>query len=82
MPNTPSTKKNVRVAHRRRAKNMVWRRRVRDSVKDARKGSVKAEKASLLQSILDKAAKRGVIHKNKAARLKSSLFRASAHGKR
>lgn len=83
MANTRSTKKNIRVAHRRAVKNFFWKNKVKQIVKKARREKLTADLIKSFQSTLDKAAKKGVIHKNKAARLKSRLaIVKSAHAKR
>lgn len=77
MPIIKSAKKRVRVARKAAARN----RRTKRSLKTALKAfSAKATSNtnSQAQSAIDKAAKKGVIHKNKAARLKK---RAAAQAK-
>jgi len=72
MPRTKSAKKTLRSDLRKRALNL---RRLR-AMRQALKKIIKApEGTSLSQAFkqIDKAAKEGVIHKNKAARLKSRL---------
>ncbi|MBD3365943.1 30S ribosomal protein S20 [candidate division WWE3 bacterium] len=79
MPNIMSAKKALRQSERKRAHNLFWKTRVKRVVKElknllATKGTspdILKEKESLLQKYLDKAAKKNVIHKNKADRLKS-----------
>lgn len=84
MPNTSSAKKAMRVSRRRRVINLVTINKYKDAVKAVRKalaakGKEAAQKAlSLAFKQLDKAAKKRVIHKNKAARLKSRLAKATA----
>lgn len=53
---------------------MQVRTSVRDAVKSVRKSPTK-QHLSKTFTLLDKAAKRNIIHKNKAARLKSRLSR-------
>lgn len=72
MPITPSAKKALRKDKRRTADN----RRVRTAIKTAVKLMVTEPSAKHLTStyqVLDRAAKKHVIHDNKAARLKSRL---------
>lgn len=64
MPVTTSAKKALRVATRRAAEN----KRVRSRMKAA----IKAKDASA-QSLIDRAVKAHIIHRNKAARLISRL---------
>jgi small subunit ribosomal protein S20 len=79
MPITSSAKRAIRVAERKRVFNIRRMNAMKDSVKEFRKlvaegKVVEAEKKlpSVYQAI-DKAAKRGVIKKNTAARKKSRI---------
>lgn len=67
MPITKSAKKALRVSAKKASRNRYHK----DQLKDALK---KADASSF--SIIDKAAKWGIIHPNKAARLKSRLAKA------
>lgn len=73
MPITKSAKKALRVSQRKAVINRRIREKVRLALKTAREDLSKKqiEKA---YSVLDRAAKKNVIHKNKAARLKSRLM--------
>jgi small subunit ribosomal protein S20 len=73
MPISASAKKSLRVAERRATENKAYKARLRNALRN--RGSIEM---SALFSLLDKAAKRNVIHKNKAARLKSRLAKAAA----
>ncbi len=80
MPITKSAKKAIRVSARKKAVNDQNKRRVKDVIKKFEK-TVKADKKaaetmlSNAYATIDKAAKRGVIKKNNAARKKSRLAR-------
>jgi len=76
MPVTKSAKKALRVDRRRTVVNRKIREKLRVALKEARQDLSKTniEKA---QSVLDRAAKKNVIHKNKASRLKSRLVAAA-----
>lgn len=77
MPIIKSAKKRVRVARKAAVRNRKTKRGLRAALKIfAAKPSAKGQ--SEAQSAIDKAAKKGVIHKNKAARLKK---RAAAKAK-
>jgi ribosomal protein S20 len=80
MPIIKSAKKRVRTAKKAGVRNSKTRR----SLKSALKAFVKTPSGkglSSAQSNLDKAVKKNVIHKNKAARLKSrAAARAKAAG--
>lgn len=80
MPIIKSAKKRVRVAHKATVRNSKTKRSLKNALKlFARSPSGKALSAA--QSNLDKAAKKGVVHKNKAARLKrQAAKRAKAAG--
>lgn len=80
MPIIKSAKKRVRVASKAAARNSKTKRNLRASLKLFAK-SPSAKSHSSTQSNLDKAVKKGVIHKNKAARLKrQAAARAKAAG--
>lgn len=79
MPHTKSAEKRLRQSEKRRRRNRTWvktiKKEVRD-VTDALKANDVAKATEELVSAakrLDQAAAKGVIHKNKAARLKSRL---------
>lgn len=84
MANHKSALKRIRQNEKRRLHNRTYRSRVRTFVKKARisiaSGDVDAAKEATLQAIvdLDKAASRGVIHPNNAARRKSRLMKQLA----
>lgn len=79
MPNTKGAEKAMRVSQRRRTINSLTVNKYKDAVKTVRKAVVAGDKAAAQKALpnafkqLDKAAKKEVIHKNKAARLKSRL---------
>jgi small subunit ribosomal protein S20 len=68
MPISASAKKSLRVAERRAKENKVIKVRVKNQLK-----KTTTENLGDFFRILDKAAKNHVIHKNKAARLKSRM---------
>lgn len=79
MPNTSSAKKALRSAERKRVYNVRRKREMDDAMKAVRKhleaGNAKEADEALpqAQKAIDKAAKRGVIKQNTAARKKSRL---------
>lgn len=80
MPIIKSAKKRVRIAGKAAVRNSKTKRSLRSALK-AFSLSPSAKSQSIAQSHLDKAAKKGVIHKNKAARLKrQAAARAKAAG--
>jgi small subunit ribosomal protein S20 len=69
MPIIKSAKKRVRTARKAAVRNSKTKRSLRTALKTFA-GSPSAKSHSSAQSALDIAVKKGVIHKNKAARLK------------
>jgi small subunit ribosomal protein S20 len=87
MPIIKSAKKRVKVSEKATLRNVRTKRTLRDALKDFAKAIqggkaaeiAKAEKEAM--SALDQAAKKAVIHKNKAARKKAQVAaQAKAHG--
>ena len=77
MANHKATKKDVRQASKRRDRNKFYGKTTRNAIRDLKsaKGNEVSEKFPGVVSMIDKLAKRGIIHKNKAANLKSKLAR-------
>ena len=76
MANHKSAIKRTRQIEKRRLHNRYYAKTARNAVKALRTTTDKAEAAALLPkvaSMLDKLAKRNIIHKNKASNLKSKL---------
>lgn len=85
MPIIKSAKKRVRVAQKAAARNSKTKRSLKSAVKSFQSALTNGKKVdeaqSKAQSELDKAVKKGVIHKNKAARKKKQLAaKAKADG--
>jgi small subunit ribosomal protein S20 len=82
LANTKSAQKRVRANARRQSRNKMYRSRVKTLVKKAEQtifaGKPDAEAVRLAMSTLDKAAVKGILHKNNAARRKSRLARKLA----
>ncbi|MFH1841122.1 MAG: 30S ribosomal protein S20 [Candidatus Shapirobacteria bacterium] len=74
MPITKSAIKALRQDRRRAKVNKIVRRQVKKSLKSAR-AKISADTLQGAYRQLDRAAKKHVIHRNKAARLKSRLAR-------
>ena len=84
MPNIHQQKKRVRSAARQRLENVQYRstvktltRRLRDAVADGDAETIATEHAALVRCI-DKAATRGALHHNTAARKKAQAARLVA----
>ncbi len=76
MANHKSAEKRIRNSESKRERNRYQAKTMRNALKDLRTTKNKEEAAKKLPelaSMLDKLAKKNVIHKNKAANLKSSL---------
>jgi len=76
MANHSATKKDVRQATKRRERNRYYGKTTRNAVRDLReiKGKKEAEeKLPATVAMIDKLAKKRIIHKNTAAHLKSKL---------
>ncbi len=73
MPNIKSAKKRVLVAKAKNERNKAAKTELKTIIKKARaEGADNAAVATAAQK-LDKAVTKGLVHKNKAARLKSRL---------
>jgi small subunit ribosomal protein S20 len=81
MANHKATKKDVRQAAKRRERNRYYGKTTRNAIRDIKELTDPAAFSQQLPdvtSMIDKLAKRGVIHKNKASNLKSKLAKKSA----
>lgn len=81
MANHKATKKDTRQAAKRRDRNRYNGKTTRNAIRDLKE--VKEEKTytedlPAVISMIDKLAKRGIIHKNKAGNLKSKLSKKAA----
>jgi small subunit ribosomal protein S20 len=81
--NTSSARKRIKQNERRRLRNRALRSAIRSAVKTARaavagKAPKAAEDVHAAIRELDRAVSRGLIHRNTAARKKSSLARSLA----
>ena len=78
MANHKSSIKRIRANERKRLANRYYSKIMRNALRDIRAISDKNEatqKLSAMTSMIDKLAKKGMIHKNKAANLKSGLMK-------
>jgi small subunit ribosomal protein S20 len=81
LANTRSALKKMRQAEKRRVRNRLYRSRARTFVKKTQRllsdGDLDAARQAAIEaaSALDRAAEKGIIHKNNAARRKSRLMR-------
>ncbi len=80
MPITAQASKKLRHDRKRTKQTMIVRESLRNLVKSMRK-TPSAKTLPQVFAALDKAAKRNIIHKNKASRLKSNLAKLIAKKK-
>ncbi len=79
MPNLKSAKKRLRQDAKKRLRNRMQKSRIHTTIRRFREAlaegnlELAAKKLSEAAAYLDKAAKRNIIHPNKASRLKSRL---------
>ncbi|ANE41361.1 MULTISPECIES: 30S ribosomal protein S20 [Fervidobacterium] len=80
MPNTKSAAKRVRVSEKRRILNKAYKTSMKNKIKAVLKAIAEGKSVEevqqlfrVAQSAIDKAARRGAIHKNQASRRKSRL---------
>lgn len=84
MANHKSALKRIRSNEKKRQRNRMWRSRTRTEAKQATAaidaGDLEAARQATIEAIrvLDKAANKGVLHKNNAARRKSRLMKRLA----
>ena len=75
MANHSATKKDVRQSTKRNERNRYYGKTTRNAIRDLKASdkTVATEQLPKVASMIDRLAKRGTIHKNKAANLKSKL---------
>lgn len=81
MANHKATKKDARQNSKRRERNRYYGKTTRNAIREVNKMTDKSgaeEQQPKVVSMIDKLAKRNVIHKNKANRLKSNLAKKIA----
>jgi small subunit ribosomal protein S20 len=82
MAHHKSALKRIRQNDKRRLQNRYYKKTARTAIKNLRDLKEKTEAESFLPkviSMIDRLAKRGNIHRNKAANLKSGLMRHVNH---
>ena len=80
MPQIKSAKKRLKTSLKRQQRNRAAKSTLKSTLKtiEAIPDEKREEANRQIQSVLDKAAKRGIIHPKKAARLKSRSAKAGA----
>lgn len=78
MANHSATKKDMRQASRRNERNRYYGKTTRNAIRDIKaidESTTATDKLPSVNAMIDKLAKRNIIHKNKASNLKSKLAR-------
>ena len=81
MANHKSALKRIRSNNKKRLRNKLQHKTARNAVRDLRNETDASKAAAMLTSVIakiDKLAKKNIIHKNKAANLKSKLTKRVA----
>ena len=78
MPNIASAKKNMRKTRAATVRNRAQRSALRTALKKAKATSATAEDRLTAVSLLDRAARKGLVHRNAAARQKSRMAKRAA----
>jgi len=77
VPNIASAKKNMRKSRAATVRNRAQRSALRTALKKANAAGATAEVKLQAVKLLDRAARKGIIHRNAAGRYKSRLAKAS-----
>ena len=78
VPNIASAKKNMRKSRAATVRNRAQRSALRTALKKAQAAESSPDERLKAVSLLDRAARKGLIHRNAAARHKSSLAKKAA----
>jgi small subunit ribosomal protein S20 len=78
MPNIASAKKDMRKSRAAQARNRAQRSTLRTALKKAQTEGASSDAKATAVTLLDRAARKGLLHKNSAARQKSRLAKAKA----
>ena len=76
MPNIKSSKKDMRRSRIAAARNKAQRSALRLSIKRAKATAATADEKAEAITMLDRSARKGLIHRNTAARQKSKMMKA------
>ncbi len=77
MPNIASAKKNMRKSRAAQVRNRAQRSTLRTALKKAKAENASPETMAEAVTLLDRAARKGLVHKNAAARRKSRMAKAA-----
>jgi small subunit ribosomal protein S20 len=78
MPNIASAKKNMRKSRAAQVRNRAQRSTLRTALKKAKAENASPEAKAEAVTLLDRAARKGLVHPNAAARRKSRMAKAAA----
>jgi len=78
VPNIASAKKNLRKSRAAEIRNRAQRSELRTALKKAKSAEASEETRLAAVRLLDRAARKGLIHSNAAARQKSAIARKAA----
>jgi small subunit ribosomal protein S20 len=78
VPNIASAKKNLRKSKAAAIRNRAQRSELRTALKKAKAGDATPDAKLQATRLLDRAARKGLIHRNAAARHKSTIAKAGA----
>jgi small subunit ribosomal protein S20 len=78
VPNIASAKKNMRKSRAATVRNRAQRSALRTALKKANAPTATAEERTNAVSLLDRAARKGLVHRNLAARHKSRMAKVAA----
>ena len=88
MPITSSAIKSLRKSRKNESRNVVFKKKMKDAIKTLQKTIGEGAKAADLKkmvsstvSLIDRAAKKNLIHKNKASRKKSQIAHMTSEKK-
>ena len=76
MPNIASAKKNMRKSRAATVRNRAQRSALRTALKKAKAPTASADERLQAVSLIDRAARKGLVHKNLASRHKSRMAKA------
>lgn len=76
MPNLKSSKKDMRKSRAAQARNRAQRSALRTALKKAEAAGATPEQKKTAVQLLDRAARKGLVHANNAARRKSRIAKA------
>lgn len=76
VPNIASAKKNMRKSRAAAVRNRAQRSALRTAIKKAKSPTATADEKKAAVTLLDRAARKGLVHQNMAARTKSKMAKA------